>query len=264
VTGRLQGRVAIVTGASRGIGRTVATRFVAEGARVVLVQRDAAAGESLAQSLGMEHALSVAADIGDPDSAQAIVKATITRWNQLDILVNNAALVPPRQDMLELSRVLFESVLAVNLTGLALLSQAAARCMRAQHYGRIINMLAIQAHLPLPRNAAYAASKGGAEALTRSMAVDLAQHNIIVNGIAPGQIATAGATGDRTDLESPTLLGRLGRPAEMAGLAVYLASEECSFTVGQIITVDGGRRLSRRGDPEWLDDQHASTTTTHC
>jgi NAD(P)-dependent dehydrogenase (short-subunit alcohol dehydrogenase family) len=81
------------------------------------------------------------------------------------------------------------------------------------------------------------------------MAVDLAPHGIIVNGISPGQVATPGATGDRTDLSSPTLLGRLGHPAEVAALAVYLASEECSFTVGQIITVDGGRRLSRRGDP---------------
>jgi NAD(P)-dependent dehydrogenase (short-subunit alcohol dehydrogenase family) len=245
--------VAIVTGASRGIGRAVATRFVAEGARVVLVQRDAAAGDSLARSLGVDRALSIVADVGDQDAPETIVRATMDRWNQLDILVNNAALVPPRQDMLDLSRELVESVLAVNVTGLALLSQAAARRMRVQHYGRIVNMLAIQVHLPLPRNAAYAASKGGAEALTRSMAVDLAPHGILVNGIAPGQVATPGSTGDQTDLESPTLLRRLGHPAEVAALAVYLASEECSFTVGQIITVDGGRSLSRRGDPEWLD-----------
>jgi NAD(P)-dependent dehydrogenase (short-subunit alcohol dehydrogenase family) len=85
------------------------------------------------------------------------------------------------------------------------------------------------------------------------MAVDLAPHGIIVNGIAPGQVATHGATGDRSNLESATVLGRLGRPEEVAGLAVYLASEECSFTVGQIITVDGGRTLSRRADPDWLD-----------
>ena len=250
---RLQGRVAIVTGASRGIGRAVATRFVAEGARVVLVQRGSAEGACLADSLGRDRALALTADVGDPDAAETIVRAALERWGRLDILVNNAALVPPRQDMLEVSRALFEQVLAVNLTGLALLSQAAARRMRERRYGRIVNMLAIQSHLPLPRNAAYAASKGGAEALTRSMAVDLAPHGIIVNGIAPGQVATHGATGDQAELESATVLGRLGHPDEIAALAVYLASEECSFTVGQVITVDGGRSLSRRADPDWLD-----------
>jgi NAD(P)-dependent dehydrogenase (short-subunit alcohol dehydrogenase family) len=252
VIGRLRGRVAIVTGASRGIGRAVATRFVAEGARVVLVQRSAAEGACLAEALGQARALAVTADVGEPGSSDAIVRAALDRWGRLDILVNNAALVPARHDLLDLSRALFEQVLAVNLTGLALLSQAAARPMRERHYGRIVNMLAIQAHLPLPHNAAYVASKGGAEALTRSMAVDLAPYGIIVNGIAPGQVATHGATGARTDLASATVLGRLGQPEEVAALAVYLASEECSFTVGQVITVDGGRSLSRRADPDWL------------
>lgn len=249
---RLHDRVAIVTGASRGIGRAVAERFVDEGARVLLVQRGGAEGESLAEALGRDRALSLAADIGEPDTPRRVVEAAMERWGQIDILVNNAALVPPREDMLEISRGRFEGVLAVNLVGLAMLSQAAAECMRQRQYGRIINMLAIQAHLPLPRNAAYAASKGGAEALTRSMAVDLAPHGIIVNAIAPGQVATPGATGDDSALEAATILRRLGRPDEVASLAVYLASEECSFTVGQVITVDGGRSFSRRGDPSWL------------
>ena len=253
MTGRLQGRVAIVTGASRGIGRAVATRFVAEGACVVLVQRGSAEGDCLAEALGRARAVSVTADVSEPGAADSITRAALDHWERIDILVNNAALVPPRVDLLDVSRSLFEEVLAVNLTGLALLSQMAARSMRERHYGRIVNMLAIQAHLPLPRNAAYVASKGGAEALTRSMAVDLAPYGIIVNGIAPGQVATHGATGNQTELESATVLGRLGHPDEVAALAVYLASEECSFTVGQVIRVDGGRSLSRRGDPDWLD-----------
>ena len=252
MTGRLQGRVAIVTGASRGIGRAVATRFVAEGARVLLVQRGSEAGDCLAETLGRDWALSLAADVGDPDAPRAIVRAAMERWNQIDILVNNAALVPPREDLLDVSRALFEKVLAANLVGMAMLSQAVARCMLVREYGRIIKMLAIQAHLPLPHNAAYAASKGGAEALTRSMAVDLAPHGIIVNAIAPGQVATPGATGDDSELGAATILGRLGHPNEVAALTVYLASEECSFTVGQVITVDGGRSFSRRGDPDWL------------
>jgi NAD(P)-dependent dehydrogenase (short-subunit alcohol dehydrogenase family) len=252
MSGRLRDRVAIVTGASRGIGRAVATRFVAEGARVVLVQRGAADGEALAEALGRDRALSLAADVGDPDAPRIIVHAAMERWNRIDILVNNAAFVPPREDMLDISRARFERVLAANLIGMAMLSQAAARCMLPRKYGRIINMLAIQAHLPLPHNAAYAASKGGAEALTRSMAVDLAPHGIIVNAIAPGQVATPGATGDERNLGAATILGRLGHPDEVAALAVYLAGEECSFTIGQVITVDGGRTFSRRGDPEWL------------
>ena len=220
--GRLQDRVAVVTGASRGIGRAVATRFVAEGARVVLVQRSRREGECLAAELGPARALAVCADVGEPGAAEGIVRAAVDRWGQLDILVNNAALVPERHDLLTVERALFEEVLAVNLIGVAMLSQAAAQHMRLRGYGRIVNMLAIQAHLPLPNNAAYVASKGGAEALTRSMAVDLAPYGIIVNGIAPGQVATHGATGDRHDLESATVLGRLGRPEEVAGLAVVL------------------------------------------
>lgn len=253
MTGRLEDRVAIVTGASRGIGRAVAERFVAEGARVVLVQRGAADGAELADALGRSRAVAVVADVGATGASENIVQAALDKWGQVDILINNAALVPRRNAFLDISREAFEAVLAVNLTGLALLSQAAAREMCKRRYGRIVNMLAIQAHLPLPHNAAYVASKGGAESLTRSMAVDLAPHGIIVNAIAPGQISTHGATGDQADLASATVLGRLGRPDEVAALTVYLASEECSFTIGQIITVDGGRSISRRADPDWLD-----------
>lgn len=252
MTGALAGRVAIVTGGSKGIGRAIARAFVGAGAKVVLVQRGAAEGEALARELGADWALAVAADVGEPAAPGRIVGATLERWGRLDVLVNNAAAVPPRQDFFALTRQQLEEVVAVNLTGLALLSQAAAREMGRRAYGRIVHVGAIQAHLPLQRNTAYAASKGGVEALTRGMAVDLAPHGILVNAIAPGQVATDGATGRDADRESPTLLGRMGQPEEVAPLAVYLASEACSFMTGQVITVDGGRTLSRKGDPDWL------------
>ncbi len=167
-------------------------------------------------------------------------------------------MVPERSDFLAMTAEQWDAVMAVNLGGTFRLSQVAARVMAERGYGRIVNVLAIQAYLPLPQNAAYVASKGGGEALTRAMAVDLAPRGIVVNAIAPGMIMTEGWTGtsagDPTlDTGATALVGRMGRPEEAAALVAFLASDECSFVVGQTIICDGGRLLSRRGDPGRAD-----------
>ena len=259
-TRRLIGRVALVTGAGHGIGRACAERLAAEGAAVVLAQRNQQEGEAVAVAIRAAggRALSVRADLTEPNTAERVVAQAVERFGGLDVLVNNAARVPERADFLELTAEEWDAVMAVNLDGTFRLSQAAARVMAERGYGRIVNVLAIQMRLPLPQNAAYVASKGGGEALTRAMAVDLAPRGIIVNAVAPGMIMTEGWTGtsagDPTvDTGSTALVGRMGRPEEAAALVAFLASEECSFVVGQTIVCDGGRLLSRRGDPGAAD-----------
>ena len=257
---RLVGRVALVTGAGHGIGRACAERLAAEGAAVVLAQRNQPEGEAVAEMIRVAggRVISVHADLAEPATAERAVALAVEQFGGLDVLVNNAARVPERADFLEMTAEQWDAVMAVNLDGTFRLSQAAARVMGARGYGRIVNVLAIQMRLPLPRNAAYVASKGGGEALTRAMAVDLAPRGIVVNAVAPGMVMTEGWTGttagDPTlDSGSTALVGRMGRPEEVAALVAFLASEECSFVVGQTIICDGGRLLSRRGDPGTSD-----------
>jgi NAD(P)-dependent dehydrogenase (short-subunit alcohol dehydrogenase family) len=253
---RLVGRVAIVTGAGHGIGRAVAERLAAEGAAVVLAQRNEREGAAVAAVIRSTggRALGLRADLSRPATAERIVERTVAEFGGLDILVNNAARVPERADFLDVRPEEWRNVMTVNLDGTFRLSQAAARVMADRGYGRIVNVLAIQMRLPLPSNAAYVASKGGGDALTRAMAVDLAPRGIVVNAVAPGMVRTEGWTGTLAgdpapDTGSTALVGRMGRPEEVAALVTFLTSEECSFVVGQTIVCDGGRLLSRRGDP---------------
>ncbi len=253
---RLKERVAVITGGGRGIGRAIARRFAAEGARVVIAQRDPAGLARTAAEIGAAggEALAVPTDVSQESSCQALIQATIDRFGQLDILVNNAAIATPqRAPFHELSTTLWRETLSVNLDGMFYCGRAAARHMVARGYGRIVNVLAIQAWVPLPGNAPYATSKGGGVSLTRSMAIDLAPHGVIVNAIAPGPVYVgADAVPAEVDASAATLVQRAGRPEEVAALAVFLASEECTFVVGQTIICDGGRLLSRRGDPGWV------------
>ena len=253
---RLAGRVAIVTGASRGIGRAIALRFAAEGARVVVAARDGAALDRVVaaiQAAGGE-ALAVPTDVSDEAACDRLIATTAEHYGQMDILINNAAIASPqRHPFPELPTANWRQTLDVNLNGLFYCGRAAAAAMARRSYGRIVNVLAIQAWTPLPHNAPYAAAKGGGMSLTRSMAIDLAPFGVIVNAIAPGPVyVAADDVPPDVDLTAATLVRRAGRPAEVAALAVFLASEECSFVVGQTIVCDGGRLLSRRGDPEWV------------
>src|SRR5690348_13462448 len=189
---RLKDKVAIVTGAARGIGLAIARRHVAEGARVTIADVDTAAGEAAARALG--HARFVATDVGDADNAENVVAETCRAFGDLDILVNNAGIIHGA-DFLELAETDFDRVLRVNLKGAFLVGQAAARRMVAQvkagkGAGTIINMSSINAVVAIANHTPYCVSKGGIDQLTKVMALALAPHGIRVNAIGPGSIMT--------------------------------------------------------------------------
>lgn len=252
----LQNRVAIITGGSRGIGRAIAQRFAANGATVVIAARDAVRLEQTAGEIRQAggRVLALRTDVSDEAACDRLIQTTLEQFGTVDILINNAAIASPqRRPFPELPTAIWQQTLNVNLGGLFYCGRAAAAAMVARQYGRIVNVLAIQAWVPLPHNAAYAAAKGAGMSLTRSMAVDLAPHGVIVNAIAPGPVYVASdEVPPDVDESAATLVQRAGRPTEVAALAAFLASEECSFVVGQTIICDGGRLLSRRGDPKWV------------
>lgn len=246
----LQDKVALVTGGARGIGRAIAERYVAEGARVVIADLDAAAGAEVSTALGARCRF-VAADVGDAGDANRAVAAAVETFGALDIAVNNAGIIHTA-DFLEIAEADFDRVLRVNLKGAFLVGQAAARRMVAQvkaggRPGAIVNMSSINAEVAIPNQVPYCVSKGGMKQLTKVMALALAPHGIRVNAIGPGSIMTDILKGIATDAEarrrllSRTPLGRVGEPAEIAAVAVFLASDQASYITGQTIYPDGGR-----------------------
>ena len=247
---KLSDRVALITGAARGLGFAIAKRFIEDGAKVVLSDIDEKAGLDAAKSLGSQ-AHFVACDVGDAKAVDALVKATVAKFDSLDILVNNAGIVSPA-DFLEVKEADFDRVLRVNVKGSFLAGQAVAKQMVAQikagkKPGAIINMSSVNSVVALPNHAPYAVSKGGVAQLTRVMALLLAPHGIRVNAIGPGSIATdmlAAVAKDpalKRKLLSRTPLQRIGRPEEIASIASFLASEDASYITGETIFADGGR-----------------------
>jgi NAD(P)-dependent dehydrogenase (short-subunit alcohol dehydrogenase family) len=244
---KLQDRVALVTGGANGIGAACARRFVAEGAQVVLVDRDEAAGTALAAELGAA-AHFVGGDVTASGFAARCVEQARERYGRLDVLLNNAG-ITHACGFLELDEADFDRVLAINLKSYFLFGQAAARAMVAQGGGgAIVNMSSVNAILALPDQVPYVVSKGAVNQLTRVMAMGLAPHGIRVNAIGPGTIATElarravmGSPEARHKLLSRTPMGRLGEPDEVARVAVFLASEDASYMTGQTVYPDGGR-----------------------
>jgi len=242
---RLERKVAIVTGATQGIGLACAQRLLKEGARVMLVDIKSE-GASVAQALG-EHARFFAADVSLKVDVDAMIAATMAAFGRIDILINNAG-VTHAADFLDLSEDDFDRVLRINLKSMFLCSQAAARHMVGQRSGCIINMSSVNAELAIPNQVPYVVSKGGINQLTKVMALNLAPHGIRVNGIGPGTILTelakqavlASPEARRTIL-SRTPAGRCGEPEEIASVAVFLASDDASYMTGQTMYVDGGR-----------------------
>ncbi len=253
---RLANRIAVITGGGRGIGRGIARRFAAEGAAVVIAGRDVATLDRTAREIhdAGGDAFAVPTDVADEQACDRLFARTVERYGRIDVLVNNAAVSSPDRVSFEQTPTdVWRETLRVNLDGMFYCGRAAARAMIPGGYGRIVNVLAIQAWVPLPYNASYAASKGGGGSLTRSMAIDLAPRGIIVNAIAPGPVYVASDdVPPDVDASAATVAQRAGRPEEVAALALFLASDECSFVVGQTIVCDGGRLLSRRGDPGWV------------
>ncbi|MDJ0612001.1 MAG: SDR family NAD(P)-dependent oxidoreductase [Kiloniellales bacterium] len=246
---RMKGKVAVITGAARGIGLACAKCFVAEGAKVVLADLEEETGERAAESLQESggDAVFVACDVGDKASVEQLFDKTLAAYGDLDCVVANAGIVHAA-DFLELEEADFDRVIRVNLKGVFLTCQAAARRMIAQgHGGTIITMSSVNAVMAIPSITPYVAAKGGVNQLTKVMALALADHGIRVNGIGPGSIATEMAQAVLNDPEKArgalcrTPLGRFGEPEEVGKIAVFLATEDSSYLTGQIIYPDGGR-----------------------
>ncbi|MGH6720089.1 MAG: SDR family oxidoreductase [Alphaproteobacteria bacterium] len=244
---RLDGRVALVTGASRGLGRAMAEGLARAGAHVVLNGRDAATLDArMAEFRSAGLAASTAPfDVTDALAAVAAVASIAARHGRLDILVNNAGKVG-RAPLAEFSDELWASVIDADLTACFRLAREAARPMVAARWGRIVNIASIMAQVARPTVVAYAAAKGGLVALTRALAVELAPHGVTCNAIAPGYFMTELTDPIRANpdfdamVRARTPMGRWAEAAELAGPAVFLASDAASYVTGQVLTVDGG------------------------
>ena len=251
---RLDGRVALVIGAARGIGAGIAGRFVEEGARVIVADTIVADGEATAKRLGgSEHCRFVATDVTDPASVERAVAAAVDGWGKLDILVQNAGIYP--WTLIEnISPEEWDQVLAVNLKGTFLAARAALGPMKKARYGRMIFTSSITGpRVTSPGHGHYGASKAGINGFIRSAALEFSRYAITVNGVEPGNILTEGAKLHRSEafisnMERSVPLGRLGTPRDVANAALFLASDESEYITGTTILVDGGQTLPEGHD----------------
>ena len=247
----LSNKVALVTGAARGIGQAIADLFAANGARVIYSDiNHAEAKESAARSPGCK---AMALDVTDEAQVEATIHAIVKEYGRLDILVNNAGVntLTARVTIDEFPRSEWDRILNVDLNGVFLVSKAASRVMVAQGAGRIINIASIAGLVPLRLQCSYVAAKAGVVNLTRAMALELGPRGVLVNGIAPGSTLTEGTRklfyGDNglfrdsvRQMLAHVPLGRPAEPTEIAYAALFLAAPESSYVNGHILTVDGG------------------------
>jgi 3-oxoacyl-[acyl-carrier protein] reductase len=242
---RFESKIALVTGASRGIGEAIAKRLASEGATVVAAARSADALARVVSEIGAAggKASALSLDLVDSASIEAGVKETLAAHGEIHVLVNNAG-VTEDSLILRMSRDAWDRVLATNLTGVFLLTQAVVKGMVRKRYGRIVNVTSVVGITGNAGQANYASSKAGLIGLTKSVARELASRNITCNAVAPGFIATAMTekmTDDaKTKLAGEIPLERLGTPDDVAAAVAFLASDEASYVTGTVVNVSGG------------------------
>ena len=249
----LEGKVALITGGSRGIGKATAIGFAKAGADVVVASRKLPELELVAdeiKGLGRK-ALAVAAHVGRLEQINSLVETVVDEFGRIDILVNNAGTSPVFTLALDLEERAWDAIMNLNLKGLFFLSQAVARVMKEHGGGKIINVASMDGFKPEYKVGAYAISKAGVVMVTKVMALELAEHNIRVNAIAPGPIHTrlldshwVVAPEDKEEVIKRVALKRIAEPEEIAGAMVYLASDASSYVTGQTFIVDGGFLLT--------------------
>ena len=248
---KLKGQVAIITGAGRNIGEETAKLLATEGARIAVVDMDPGRGERVATEIKKAggDAKAFVADVASESDIERLVKDVVGQWGQIDILINNAA-ISDNKHILDITKAEWDRVIAVTLTGPFLLGKYVAKQMVAQGKpGKIVNVGSTSGFYGRKRAVAYTAAKGGVANLTRTMAVQLAPHNIRVNGVVPNKIGSPVGK-DEFDPTRPVvnLRGRPGIPNDMARAILFLVSDDSDFVVGDMLFVDGGVTAMMPGD----------------
>jgi len=251
----LNGRTALVTGAAQGIGRAIADALAANGARVIYTDRDAAAAAQAAREApAASNPLSYRLDVTDRGAILEVAAQALEAAGAIDILINNAGIgvkAADRKTVEEFPIETWDEMLAIDLTGVFLMSRAIAPSMKARKFGRIVNIASVLGLVPMRLQSSYVAAKAGVVNLTRSMALELAKDGVLVNAIAPGSTVTEGwrswinnASSEELDLHARLLshipLGRPAEPEEIARGALFLAAPDNRYITGQVLAIDGG------------------------
>jgi NAD(P)-dependent dehydrogenase (short-subunit alcohol dehydrogenase family) len=247
----LAGKVAIVTGGSRGIGEAIATAFVEHGAKVVVASRKEEGVRAVAEKLG-KNALAVAAHTGKEDDCKKLVEKSVAHFGKVDILVNNAGTNPYFGPMLDTEMGAWDKTFEVNLKGYFWMAREVVKHLRAREEkrGSIVNIASIVGMMSAPLQGVYGMTKAAVISMTKTLAFELGSSNVRVNAISPGMVDTRLASAIVSneelvsDINKRTALGRVAQPEEIAGAALYLASDASSFTTGEVLVVDGGLQIT--------------------